>query len=78
MMYNVNEKYVPLRDLSLESSDARFVPVVADGQRVVVEGGFVLPVADETGDLIELKSTTRFSVSTIDDEDDDTWSRHVV
>ena len=71
--FKVGEQLVPLRELLLESSDAR-VPSTVDGHRAVVEGGFVLPVANETDDLIEFKSTTRFLVSTIGDEDDDEWS----
>ena len=44
----VGEKFVPLRDLSLESSDGggRFVPIAVDWRRVVVEGGFVLSVTN--------------------------------
>ena len=39
-----------------------------------MNGGFVLPVANETDDPITLDQTARFSVSVIDDEDDDVRS----
>ena len=69
--FKVGEKLVLLRDLLLESGDERLVPVVVDGHRVVVGGGFELPVANETDDPIELEQTTCFSVSTIDVGDGD-------
>ena len=70
--FNVDGKHVPLCDLVLESDDGdgRFVSVATGGHKVVVEGGFVLPVADESDDPDELKSTACFSVSTTGDEGD--------
>ena len=67
----VGEKFVPLRDLLLESDDERFVPIVADRHKVTTDCGFVLPIANKTDDPTELEQTTRLSVSTIDDKDDD-------
>ena len=71
--FNVDEKFVPLREILLEPGDASFVSAVVGGHRAIVEGGFVLQVANKTDDLIELKSTTRFTVSTVEDEDEDEW-----
>ena len=73
--FKADEKFVPPRDLVLESGDddGRFVPTAVDGHKAVVGDGFVLPVASESDDPIELKSTTHFSVSTIDNEDGDEW-----
>ena len=52
--FEVDEKLVPLCNIMLESSDARFVSIVTDGHRVVVDGGFVLPVTNETDDPIAI------------------------
>ena len=73
MKFKIDEKLVPLREILLESGDERLVPVVIDGHHVVVDGGFVLPVANEIDDSIALEQTTRFSISTIDDDDDNEW-----
>ena len=64
---------MPLRGLLLESSDARFGPMVVGGHQVVVDGGFVLPITNETGGPIELKQTTCLSVSNIGGDDGDMW-----
>ena len=54
----------------LESSAGRFVSIVADGYRAVVDGGFVLPAANEPDDPMTLDQTVRFSVSVVNDKGD--------
>ena len=53
--FKIDEKFVLLRDIVLESDDARFVSIVADRHKVVIDGGFVPSVVNETGGPIELE-----------------------